>query len=499
MKQSHSRNQIKLSKNNNNTYDIREELTEESFKNELKNKIYSTQRKVIGSNINSTLSDLEEIIRKREKIDSSKKTILDHPFINKTRECSHNIDRNHTNYDKRLNSSSHLKSPFRQNLSHNFNSNYSLKNSMKEDNRDGRPEKNKNTRIYEKEKSLHKKKLINLEQLRNKKCEDELKTLLDKPIISKNSKKIITEMANEYKTPLYQRIQEEQEKKLNSINKLRKLFNEIETEKKQKHEDKLRILTRTDKSLYFNSNNHDYSGNNRFESWRENVMKWHGKKMFKKQKLFEKQQIEIIEYEMNQPYRPHINKTNPNKSNQDMKGSEEKLSIFERLYNLNSEKMFKQEQRIKDSCPNFTPLINKTVPSFLKEIVFDAKTSRNFQTYSIYDKSTNNATFTKSASMTNLLMKTKANNDKKLINFDKSDNRSFDSMDFVGKNNYSSYTIDNILVQKPNITSLIQSMMEEEYNQFDEKKSSLKTREKRTFSSMADNSFNNSSKVILKH
>ena len=51
-----------------------------------------------------------------------------------------------------------------------------------------------------------------LKQDNNKKREEELKTLKEKPMISKNSKKIISNLYEDNQKPLYQRIYEEQQR-----------------------------------------------------------------------------------------------------------------------------------------------------------------------------------------------------------------------------------------------------------------------------------------------
>ncbi len=211
----------------------------------MKNKIYSTQQKVFKNNINSTLNGLENILKNKEKIDPSHISILDHPFINKNntlnRESTQHLEKTiePNLLEKQSSSGKNLTKKFKRNHSQNLLSNSSL---IKEDSTTTRKDDSVlGNIIYEKEMLLHKQKLMNIEQMRNKKREDELLELREKPTISKKSKQIAETFNEEGKLPLFKRIYIEQEKKISLVGKLRKYFKEADKERQEKEESKIKI------------------------------------------------------------------------------------------------------------------------------------------------------------------------------------------------------------------------------------------------------------------
>ncbi len=476
MKQFNSRNLYQLKSKNNNTYNIREELTEEVFKKELKNKIYSTQQKVFKNNINSTLNGLENILKNKEKIDPSNFSILDHPFINKNntlnRESTQHLEKTiePNLLEKQSSSGKNLTKKFKRNHSQNLLSNSTL---LKEDSTNTRKDDSvKGNIIYEKEMLLHKQKLMNIEQMRNKKREDELLELREKPTISKKSKQIAETFNEEGKLPLFKRIYIEQEKKISLVGKLRKYFKEADKERQEKEESKIKIHMNKSQSMASLQMCDPEYNNNRFDEWRENVMRWHGKKEFKKQVRWENQQNEMLEKELNQPFHPSINNFEgfPNKdpNAESERKKEEKIPIYERLYNGYTDQIIKKEKLIKDNCPSFAPAINKNLPSYLHGLQSKWKPPTNYSSNYLNDKSTSKSSITKSASVTNLVNKSRPISKK-------GNNMSCDNLVM---NNSLIHTYDNKVVFRPNITNIVNNIiLDDEYNSLnnDESKSQYRT------------------------
>jgi hypothetical protein len=191
-------------------------------------------------------------------------------------------------------------------------------------------------------------------------------------------------------------------------------------------------------------------------------MKWQGKIKYKNKKMFEQKQLQIIEQEISQPFRPKINaefQGFPSKDPfADQKQKESiKTPTYERLYNSHNEKIYKKELKQKESVPKFIPQINKTLPSYIKQK--DKNLSRNLSSYLLLqDRSTNKSTITKSASMTNLMIKSEPVT---------RNNQMERSGELFVKNNSTINTIDNNVLFKPNLTNIVNSMLlEDEYNNF---------------------------------
>lgn len=502
MKKFNSRNLYQLKTKNNNTYNIKEELSEEVFKKELKNKIFSTQQKVFKNNINHTLSGIEKIIKDKEKTDPLHNSILDHPFINKntnnTKDSTQPIDQSiEQNILEKQSISGNKK--FKRNHSQTLLSNNSFlreeaSHSKKDDSILGNI-------IYAKEMLLHKQKLMNIEQMRNKKREDELLVLQEKPTISRKSKQIVETLPEDSKLPLFKRIYIEQEKRISLVGKLRKYFKEEEKERQEKLEKKNKIyLNKSQTMSSLQINDPEYI-NNRFDMWREGVMKWHGNKEFKRQIKMENQQNEIIEKESNQPFQPIINNFEGFPSKDPLEDTEKKkedrIPIYERLYNVYSDQLLKKERLVKDHCPSFVPAINKNLPSYLNGFQAKWKPSRNLSSNYLNEKSTNKSTITKSASMTNLINKSHPISKQ---GFQRNGGENFIM------NNSLIHTYDNKVVFRPNIKNIVNNLIvDDEYNNLnnDESKSqyrSTKSKNKKTYSSNnIETSFQISSKNVLKN
>ena len=200
--------------------------------------------------------------------------------------------------------------------------------------------------------------------LRNKKNEEEMKHIKNKPKMSKLSKKIMEKKKCEIK-PIHQRVNEIVDKKYLKVDKLKQIYRDIE-----------------------NSNSSRYStqfDEKKFEEWLNKQMKW---ELEKKSKIITvKEENERLETSINRcMYHPSIDKNKEilvtkskilNSENSSKKSDE---SVYEKLYNLRDEKYNKLVKRLIESIPDFTPTINKNMPTYLNKNKNDTK-STNFSRY----------------------------------------------------------------------------------------------------------------------
>lgn len=123
----------------------------------------------------------------------------------------------------------------------------------------------------------------------------------------------------------------------------------------------------------------------KFEEWLNKQMKW---ELEKKSKIITvKEENERLETSINRcMYHPSIDKNSEilvtkSKilySENSSKKSDE--SVYEKLYNLRDEKYNKLVKRLIESIPDFTPTINKNMPTYLNKNKNDTK-STNFSRY----------------------------------------------------------------------------------------------------------------------
>ena len=128
----------------------------------------------------------------------------------------------------------------------------------------------------------------------------------------------------------------------------------------------------------------------------------------------------------------------------------------------------KKEKLIKDNCPSFAPAINKNLPSYLHGLQSKWKPPTNYSSNYLNDKSTSKSSITKSASVTNLVNKSRPISKK-------GNNMSCDNLVM---NNSLIHTYDNKVVFRPNITNIVNNIiLDDEYNSLnnDESKSQYRT------------------------
>ena len=206
-----------------------------------------------------------------------------------------------------------------------------------------------NKSFFERKLEAEKRKEQKLETLRNKKKDEEIKHSKMKPKMNKLSQKIMEKKKLEIK-PIHQRVNEIVDKKYLKIERLKQLYRDIENSECSRY------------STQFHEK--------KFEEWINKQMKWELEKKSKINTV--KEENEKLETSiMRCMYHPSIDKnsevlvTRSKILNSEHSSKKMDESVYEKLYNLKDDKYNKLVKRLVDSIPDFTPTINKNIPSFL--------------------------------------------------------------------------------------------------------------------------------------
>jgi hypothetical protein len=195
-------------------------------------KLNCSKNKIKENQFHQNIENLNKIISKKQ-VSKKSGSILNNPYVFKKPIRSRssfkssavisepsNQGKNQLNKNKRT--------------SHRINSNFSVKLKIKNDMWELQNNNKLNSsskemgnfkNYYEKEKHLSKMRDAELEKLRDKKREEELKTLKDVPGICNYSLILINEK-DKYKKPIYERLNQIQDQKYKKIDKMRKKIDE---------------------------------------------------------------------------------------------------------------------------------------------------------------------------------------------------------------------------------------------------------------------------------
>ena len=206
-----------------------------------------------------------------------------------------------------------------------------------------------NKNLYEREMEGKLKKEKKLEMLRNKKKEENLSHIKNRLKINKLSQKINEKKQIDIK-PIQNRAKEIEDKKYLKIDKLKQIYREI---------------AETECSKITSSTQYDEK---KFDDWLCKQSKWESNKKIKIETA--KHENERLETEnMKSMYHPNIDKKSEILMRSKVltsESSKNKESVYDKLYNLKDDKYNKINQRLVDSIPTFTPIINKHIPDFNK-------------------------------------------------------------------------------------------------------------------------------------
>lgn len=211
-----------------------------------------------------------------------------------------------------------------------------------------------NTDFYDKQMN-NKRENERKNEILRKRREEEAKNRA-KPVINEASKKMM-EKKQGFVKPIFQRAKEIEESKKNKIENLKK---GIEEKKAKKEEEEEQLKKKNKKK------NKEYNEKD-FEEWRINQLKWETEKKKKIEVIKEQNQKNQLDT-LSKFYHPSIDKNSESLAHRSkvLKGSDNGINIFDKLYSQNEERQKKLLQKTLESLPDFRPHINKKVPNFMK-------------------------------------------------------------------------------------------------------------------------------------
>ena len=293
-----------------------------------------------------------------------------------------NKNSNAVNNTKKLNTAT-----FSLNLSSNFNANanvYANVNANAKSSSNPNPNNNNNKPpniesdnsedidldnmdVYSRNLYYQKKKEKILIRQRKEKQQEEIKSMLGKPVVSKNSQKIIRDKLSNEK-PIYERFHV-------IVNNKKQNLHTIKKEVKNEAEEK--FIKEASKRLRkeFNPNQSVFYDPTRFDGWVKEKRDWVQKRKDKVSNL--KQYYQNLENEDNElTFKPTINKMSEKLAEHKFKISTT-MELSERLYNDYYTHMSKRQEMQTQYMPSFQPKVNNKLPKYLKDSREDKENNDN--------------------------------------------------------------------------------------------------------------------------
>jgi hypothetical protein len=329
-----------------------EQYIQECKKNAYK-KLHNSHMYFFTKDLQVPLARLEKVLKTKTRNEVNK-SILNSPLINKPknikrmltmRSCTQQSYRSNKSFDKLISRCKHQNtlrslSTNRDDIPVKENKNYL----------DYSTTDKKGFSIYDKFEELKNKKHLNILQNRNTKMMYESLEIRDKPIISVNSKMIISN--REPKKPIYMRVWEDEEIKENKLINLKKTIEE------KNYFSEININPIRVQKCQNTQNNSNVEKAQRFENWLETNKKWNHKRQTQRQLLYEMKQNEME------------SSVNMNNSKNKLSSIDSNIirnkSFIERLSNDNTERKVNLEKLKNELCPSFKAKINNKLPIYLK-------------------------------------------------------------------------------------------------------------------------------------
>jgi hypothetical protein len=313
----------------------------ESLSNEFQVIRKQSNRKSMNESLVDLLNNLHE---EDEKIKNTKErnSILDHAFLaNNIRQGSRFGTGKKRNKNRTKSKKHNSQNSFKNNSATNISVSFEHANPQS------------NVSFYLKEKERIQRKNFNLEIKRNEKIYLEKELVREKPELSKNTQKIISDRRMNDEKPIYLRTQEVLLKKEIDLQTLKKRYeeqNELENNDSYIMHQNTRAISATMKTQS-NQNNMD-----RVLTWVEQQTRWQKNKQ---EKLIRtKNDIRKLDSETDNIFKPHINKTSQNLAK--MKNQNNiNISIHDKLYNEKNELKDNHEKLLQEYALPFHPTTNK--------------------------------------------------------------------------------------------------------------------------------------------
>jgi hypothetical protein len=328
-----------------------EQYLQECKKNAFK-KLHHSHMYFFTKDIQVPLAKIEKMLKEKTR-NEVKHSILNSPLINKPknvkrlltmRSCTQHSYRSNKSFDKLISRYKHQNSlrsisSYKDDVPVGEN-----RNKMDDSNTE-----KKGSTIYDKFEEVKKRKELNILQNRNMKMIYDSLEIRDKPVISVNSKMIISN--REPKKPIYMRVWEDEEIKENKLVNIKKTieeknyFSEINI-------NPIRIQKGQETQNYCNVEKAQ-----RFENWLETNKKWNNKRKIQRQLLYEMKQNDM---------ESSVNNTIKKKMSSIESNLRSNKSFIERMSDHNTERKVNLEKLKNELCPSFKAKINNKLPIYLK-------------------------------------------------------------------------------------------------------------------------------------